>query len=219
MNIVLGESFVRLLKEKAPNAKVKVLHNAVGVYSYNPYNKDAKNILFLGVICERKGIYDLLQAIKLLDSQIDKNIKLYLCGDGEIDKVQQMINELGISYRIAHIGWIVGEQKKTFMEHAMVNILPSYNEGLPMTILETMAYGIPNISTNIASIPEVLHNNKNGFLVKPGDIDALAEVIKEIIENRSLREEFSQESYQLISESFSLDKNIEILKSYYKSLI
>ena len=219
LNIVLGESFVRLLKEKAPNAKVKVLHNAVGVYSYNPYNKDAKNILFLGVICERKGIYDLLQAIKLLDSQIDKNIKLYLCGDGEIDKVQQMINELGISYRIAHIGWIVGEQKKTIMEHAMVNILPSYNEGLPMTILETMAYGIPNISTNIASIPEVLHNNKNGFLVKPGDIDALAEVIKEIIENRSLREEFSQESYQLISESFSLDKNIEILKSYYKSLI
>ena len=57
------------------------------------------------------------------------------------------------------------------MEHAMVNILPSYNEGLPMTILETMAYGIPNISTSIASIPEVLHNNDNGFLVKPGDID------------------------------------------------
>lgn len=82
-----------------------------------------------------------------------------------------------------------------------------------------MAYGIPNISTDIASIPEVLHNNKNGFLVKPGDIDALAETMKEIIENRSLREEFSQESYQLISESFSLDKNIEILKSYYKSLI
>lgn len=105
------------------------------------------------------------------------------------------------------------------MEHTMVNILPSYNEGLPMTILETMAYGIPNISTDIASIPEVLHNNKNGFLVKPGDIDALAETMKEIIENRSLREEFSQESYQLISESFSLDKNIEILKSYYKSLI
>ena len=103
--------------------------------------------------------------------------------------------------------------------NAMVNVLPSYNEGLPMTILETMAYGIPNISTSIASIPEVLHNNDNGFLVKPGDIDALAEVLKKIIENSSLREEFSQKSYQLITKSFSLDKNIEILKSYYKSLI
>ena len=105
------------------------------------------------------------------------------------------------------------------MSYAMCNVLPSYNEGLPMTILETMAYGIPNISTSIASIPEVLHNNDNGFLVKPGDIDALAEVLKKIIENSSLREEFSQKSYQLITKSFSLDKNIEILKSYYKSLI
>lgn len=219
LNIVLGEGFAQLLRNKAPKAKIKVLHNAVDTYSYNPYNKDARNILFLGVLCERKGVYDLLQAIKLLDPQIDKTIKLYLCGDGEMEKVKQMIKELGISHRIAHLGWIVGEQKKLFMANAMVNVLPSYNEGLPMTILETMAYGIPNISTSIASIPEVLHNNENGFLVKPGDIDALAEVLKKIIENSSLREEFSQKSYQLITKSFSLDKNIEILKSYYKSLI
>ena len=219
LNIVLGEEFAQLLRNKASKAKVKVLYNAVGTYSYNPYNKDARNILFLGVLCERKGVYNLLQAIKLLDPQIDKTIKLYLCGDGEMEKVKQMIKELGISHRIAHLGWIVGEQKKLFMANAMVNVLPSYNEGLPMTILETMAYGIPNISTSIASIPEVLHNNDNGFLVKPGDIDALAEVLKKIIENSSLREEFSQKSYQLITKSFSLDKNIEILKSYYKSLI
>lgn len=219
LNIVLGEEFAQLLRNKASKAKVKVLYNAVGTYSYNPYNKDARNILFLGVLCERKGVYNLLQAIKLLDPQIDKTIKLYLCGDGEMEKVKQMIKELGISHRIAHLGWIVGEQKKLFMANAMVNVLPSYNEGLPMTILETMAYGIPNISTSIASIPRVLHNNENGFLVKPGDIDALAEVLKKIIENGSLREEFSQKSYQLITKSFSLDKNIEILKSYYKSLI
>ena len=66
---------------------------------------------FLGVLCERKGVYNLLQAIKLLDPQIDKTIKLYLCGDGEMEKVKQMIKELGISHRIAHLGWIVGEQK------------------------------------------------------------------------------------------------------------
>lgn len=180
LNIVLGEEFAQLLRNKASKAKVKVLYNAVGTYSYNPYNKDARNILFLGVLCERKGVYNLLQAIKLLDPQIDKTIKLYLCGDGEMEKVKQMIKELGISHRIAHLGWIVGEQKKLFMANAMVNVLPSYNEGLPMTILETMAYGIPNISTSIASIPEVLHNNDNGFLVKPGDIDALAEVLKKL---------------------------------------
>ena len=75
LNIVLGEEFAQLLRNKASKAKVKVLYNAVGTYSYNPYNKDARNILFLGVLCERKGVYNLLQAIKLLDPQIDKTIK------------------------------------------------------------------------------------------------------------------------------------------------
>ena len=63
LNIVLGEEFAQLLRNKASKAKVKVLYNAVGTYSYNPYNKDARNILFLGVLCERKGVYNLLQAI------------------------------------------------------------------------------------------------------------------------------------------------------------
>ena len=72
----MGEEFAQLLRNKASKAKVKVLYNAVGTYSYNPYNKDARNILFLGVLCERKGVYNLLQAIKLLDPQIDKTINV-----------------------------------------------------------------------------------------------------------------------------------------------
>lgn len=219
VNIVLSKRLVPMIKNKAPKANVEVLYNAVNTYPSNPYNNQAKNILFLGRLGERKGTYDLLEAIKKLDSQIDTEYRFYLCGDGDLDGVKKRIAELNISHRIAHIGWTDGEMKKEFLANTLVNVLPSYNEGLPMTILETMAYGIPNISTSIASIPEVLHDGENGFLINPGDVNLLASRIKQMIVDAELREAFSEKSYQLIIEQFSLDHNIEKLKCIYNKTL
>jgi len=164
LNIVLSNRLIKMITDKAPTANVKVLYNAVETYEDNPYNPDARNILFLGRLGARKGTYDLLKVIKELDPLLPADVKFYLCGDGEIDNVKKLITEYGIVHRIAHVGWINSEQKKEYFADTMINVLPSYNEGLPMSILETMAYGIPNISTGIASIPEVISDGKNGFI-------------------------------------------------------
>lgn len=218
VNIVLSQKLVSMVKDKALTAHVEVLYNAVNSYTTNPYNMKARNILFLGRLGERKGIYDLLEVIKILDADIDKDIKFYLCGDGEVEEVKQRIKAMGIDERIAHVGWVDSVKKEKFMSESMINVLPSYNEGLPMTILETMAYGIPNISTSIASIPEVLHDGENGYLINPGDINMLAKCISLLINDSSLRECFSQRSYLLIKNSFSLDTKIAELKEIYKKL-
>lgn len=219
MNIVLSKRLIPMIKEKAPKANVEVLYNAVNIYPANPYNHQAKNILLLGRLGERKGTYDLLNVIQRLDSQIDTECRFYLCGDGDIDRVKKRVNELHIAHRIAYIGWIDGEMKKGIFANTLINILPSYNEGLPMTILETMAYGIPNISTAIASIPEVLHDGDNAFLVTPGDVELLTLRIKQLVENDKVRRLFSEKSYRLISENFSLYHNIEQLKGIYVKLL
>ena len=189
------------------------------LYMKNPYNIQAKNILFLGRLGERKGVYDLLNVVQRLDSQIDMEYKFYLCGDGDINGVKKRVDELHIAHRIAYIGWIDGEMKKEILANTLINVLPSYYEGLPMTILETMAYGIPNISTNIASIPEVLHDGENAFLITPGDVELLALHIKQLVENDEMRRLFSEKSYRLISENFSLNYNIEQLKGIYVKLL
>lgn len=219
MNIVLSKRLIPMIKKKASEAKVEVLYNAVNTYPVNPYNSQAKNILFLGRLGERKGIYDLLDAIQYLDSQIGMEYKFYLCGDGDIDGVKKKVNELHIAHRIAYIGWIDKEMKKGIFANTLINVLPSYNEGLPMTILETMAYGIPNISTAIASIPEVLHDGDNAFLITPGDVELLAIHIKQLVENDEMRRMFSEKSYNLIGKSFSLNCNIEQLKGIYVRLL
>lgn len=219
INIVLSKKLIPMIKLKAPNANVAYLYNAVNTYDKNLYNPKAKNIMFLGRLGKRKGTYDFLDAIKLLDKIIDKDIKIFLCGDGDVEGVSSYIQKIKIQNRIEYIGWIDDNKKQEFFKKTMINVLPSYNEGLPMTILETMAYGIPNISTNIASIPEVIHDGLNGFLVSPGDINSLAHKLLVLINNNELKTKFSESSYKLILKQFSLDSNIKKLEEIYVQLI
>lgn len=219
LNIVLSERLIDMIISKSPKAKVKVLYNAVRTYKINPYNKNNYNILFLGRLGERKGTFDLIEAIKILDSKIDRKVKFYLCGDGDIEEVKKRIYKYNLDSRIAHIGWINKEEVVKLLGNICINVLPSYNEGLPMTILETMAYGIPNISTNIASIPEVIENGVNGYLINPGEINELSEKIKMLLESEKIRKEFSEKGYKLINDKFSLDINITNLKNMWREIL
>lgn len=218
VNIVLSERLIPMIKNKEPKARVEVLYNAVSTYESNPYSLKSRNILFMGRLGIRKGTFDLINAIKRLDDKIPADIKFYLCGDVGEQEVKNKVKVLGIQHRIAHIGWVDGIQKKEFISKAMINCLPSYNEGLPMSILETMAVGIPNISTNIASIPEVIKDGENGFLIEPGDVDALTEKLYQLIQNKELREMFSNNSFALINEKFSLDNHVAKLKAIYSQM-
>lgn len=218
VNIVLSERLIPMIKNKEPKARVEFLYNAVSTYPQNPYSTESKVVLFMGRLGVRKGVFDLIEAIKRLDDRIPDDVKFCLCGDVGEEEVKNKIAELEIQHRVAHVGWIDGVQKKEYISSAMINCLPSYNEGLPMSILETMAAGIPNISTNIASIPEVIKDGENGFLIEPGDVDALTEKLYQLIQNKDLREIFSENSFKLINKKFSLDNHIAKLKEMYNQI-
>lgn len=218
VNIVLGGRLVPTITGRAPKARVEVLYNAVRTYDQNPCSRQARNVLFLGRLGQRKGTYDLLEAMKQIDGSLDPQVQFYLCGDGEVEQVRARVEQLGLSHRVDHIGWIDGEQKAELLQRTAVNVLPSYNEGLPMSILETMAYGIPCVSTRIASIPEVVRPGENGFLIQPGQVEALGEAIKQLLQDDSLRQQYSQNAYRLITEQFSLQSNVAQLLRIYDSL-
>ena len=215
LNLVLSTLLAEKYREKAPGAKIEVLYNAVNVPEENPYTGNASDIILLGKLGQRKGTYDFLQALKAADDKIPQKTKCYLCGDGETAGAASFAEELGIRHRIAYIGWAEAEKKAEFLGRAAIHVLPSYGEGLPMSILETMARGIPNISTDIASIPEVIENGKNGFLIQPGDKDSLAERMISLLNDPLQREEFSKNGFSVIQDKFTLQKNIRTLEAYY----
>lgn len=216
--IILGEYWKKFISSLTEgHTAIDVVYNAVKVPETIHYNPDAKALLFLGAAIERKGINDLLKAIEKIDGKMDPEICLWICGPDPHGNIREKICALKLEKRVQYKGYLTEEKKPEVFANTMINVLPSKNEGLPMTILETMAEGIPSITTNIAAIPEAV-NSANGDLLTPGDIDELAEAIYKITQDREMRKRKSQMAYKTVKEKFSLQRHFEKILMIYKEL-
>ena len=172
--IVLSNSWSKFVVGVAPDANVEVINNYVRPVPRVPQSEieDKIYFVFLGALGKRKGIYDLLPAFKaLLDQGI--NAKLIICGDGEMERAISLANRLELGGNVEFTGWVSGDEKIKKLNQADVVVLPSYNEGLPMVILEGMSLGKCIISTRVGGIPEVIENEENGLLIDAGNKEQL----------------------------------------------
>lgn len=112
--------------------------------------------------------------------------------------------------------WLDQSQSKIeLLERSSIFALPSYNEGLPVSILEAMAAGLPVISTNIGGIPEQIDHKASGFIIKPGDTESLLNHIKFLLENEDARKQLGEAAKYKVDKSFSLNViGDEILNMY-----
>ena len=171
------------LKKYVDN-EITVLHNSVIVPSTNYYSNDSNNIVMLGRLEERKGTYDLLEVINDIVKKYE-NIKFVLAGDGDLERLDKKIKQLEIPQNnIEVLGWIDSNKRHELLKDCLIYVLPSYNEGMPMSVLEAMSYGIPCISTNVGSIPSVIENNNNGIIINPGDKIALRESLINLLDDK-----------------------------------
>lgn len=216
LGVIWREFMEKIVKEPS---KIEVVYNAVTVPQNKLYNTEAKNIIFLGMLIQRKGIYDLLQAISRIKDKLPSDIKVKLYGADKNNNIYEKINELHLEKKVEYCGWLTNNNKDKCFKNTLINVLPSYNEGLPMTILETMSYGIPNISTNIAAIPEAISNNENGILLKPGDIDSLSNSILKLVSDSDMRKEYSKKSFSLVKEKFDITYHLQKVYRIYCSLL
>ena len=128
------------------------------------------------------------------------------------------IAEKELSTFIHYEGWVSGAKKTECIEWADVYILPSYFEGLPISILETMAYLKPVISTNVGGIPEILHTHKNGILIEPGNREQIANAISFFVENPEKITEYGKNAYQTMAPFFP-ENVFSQLKIIYQELV
>ncbi|MFN6572452.1 MAG: glycosyltransferase family 4 protein [Dendronalium sp. ChiSLP03b] len=150
-------------------------------------NADRVTLLFCGRVGQRKGTFDLIEAFANLPAEQKNRAKLIIAGDGDIEQGRKLVENLNLTEHITFAGWVNSEERDKLLAKADVFLLPSYNEGLPMAILEAMSWGLPVISTPVGGIPELIVSNENGLLVKPGDIQQLSAAILSLITNDELR--------------------------------
>ena len=141
--------------------------------------KRERTFLFIGSLDERKGFYDLIEIFK---NNKNNKTKLIICGKPNDNKSQTLLDSIKGNNTFEYRGYVDGESKYQAFKDADVLILPSYGEGLPITILEAFRFGLPVISTNVGAIPEIL-NDDLGKTIHPGNLNELKNAINYYADN------------------------------------
>ncbi len=219
--LALSDSWKQELESRFQMNACETLYNGVDPASLDSASSDPlehqNTFLMLGRLGERKGIYDLIAAVELAVLQ-NPELKLILAGDGEVDQVRRTVKEKGLEKNIIVLGWIDGAEKLRCLREAATVVLPSYHEGLPMSILEGMSAGKAIISTTVGAVPEVV-GEENGILVKPGDIPALADAMLRCSRSAKLLMSIFKKNREKVEQEFSVRRMHQQLAKYYRQIM
>jgi len=201
--IALSPEWAEFYRKLAPQVRVIVIPNAVTIppaLSASHWSQGQRwRVACVGRLLDRKGTFDLLRAI----APLSETVELCLAGDGEIDRARSLAQELGVANRVELLGWIDADARASLLSSAHVFALPSYAEGLPMALLEAMSYGLPVIATPVGGIPSLIESRVNGILIAPGDVEALTQAIKQLMENPKRAAKLGTSARKTIEERYN----------------
>ncbi len=216
--ICLSGHWHRILSEiTEETGRIITLYNCVKKPSRRKVHRDTEEIrvLFMGKLDRGKGVFDLIDVAGSLKRN-GKKVRFILCGEGEREALQKAAAKKGVADRVDFPGWI--SDKSTYYCLGDIFVLPSYNECLPMVLIEAASYGLPIVSTRVGGIPDIIVDQCNGFLVNPGDVGALKERIAVLVDSVKLRQEMGSKGMQLVDRAFSTEAVTTRLSQIYESL-
>lgn len=142
----------------------------------------ARRLVCVGRLSEQKGHLLLLSAMRIAFDR-GCTFELVLAGDGDLrGAIERQVGTLGLQSNVRITGWIGSAEVRAEILSARALVLPSFAEGLPVVIMEAMALRRPVITTYVAGIPELVRPGETGWLVPPGDAEALAGAIVECLD-------------------------------------
>jgi glycosyltransferase involved in cell wall biosynthesis len=178
-------------------------------------------LLFMGRLVERKGVHLLLEALSLLPA--GRRPLLRVVGDGpERARLEEMAGRLGVD--VVFHGFVSNEEKAERLAGCDAFVLPAVidakgdTEGLGVVLLEAMTYGKPVIASAAGGIVDIVRDGRNGFLMPPGDANALAAAISACVENPVRARELGAQGRVDVEEGFSWDVIAERLAALYTSV-
>ena len=174
------------------------------------------------VICQvswiipEKGITDLLEAVRLV-LQKNPNVHLVFAGEGDYrTEYMKLADQLGLSGHVTWTGLVSDPFSEGVYDAAdVVCQVSRWQEAFGQTIAEAMACHKPVIGTRVGGIPELIEEGKSGYVVDARDVEAIAEKILLLLNNRDLRERMGQAGYEIASARFDLRKNVKRVLGLY----
>jgi glycosyltransferase involved in cell wall biosynthesis len=218
--IVLSPGEADLLKGKYKCKKVFVLPNCIDLTQAKLFDRTFNEseipiILFMGRISLNKGIENIFEALKLLKSQ-GHRFKFHLAGKGPEEEVFVTLFRDLLGSDFSFEGVVTGDAKIRLLKACNTFLLPSFFEGLPIALLESMSFGLVPITTSVGSIKYLVKNGDNGFIVSQKSPSEIASAIKELAKNYQYMQQLSKNAKQSIFHEHDPGKYLNYLNNIYK---
>ena len=215
--VICVSAAAELIAHSLGAKRTAVVRNAVDVDEFSPSPTNGKSLLYIGRFVHNNGIQDLLTALpSVLDSHPDAEI--HLVGSGPLgEEVQKTIQSSGLSDSVTIYNYV--DDISEMYDCASVFCRPSYSEGLPLTMLEAMASGVPPVVTAIAGVPEVVTDHETGVLLEPGNPDEVAQAVIELFDDAGLRARLATNAREYITENLTWEQRTQRVSSLYRTIL
>lgn len=213
--IVLSPQWQAFYAELCPHLSPVVIANAVRLPTAALRREAAPPVVAtLGRLGQRKGTYDILEAIPTVLTR-HPAAQFHFGGDGDVEAVRARLDRVPWGGQVHLLGWLDGEAKSGLLNRAAVFLLPSYNEGLPVALLEAMAHGVAVVTSPVGGIPEVVLDGRTGLLVTPGDVAAIADAVCRLLDDPQLRAQLGGNGRALIEAEYGVVPAIARIAALY----
>ncbi len=182
----------------------------------NKYNKKI-NIFSVGRFVEKKGFIYLIEALRSIKEE-DIDFECNIVGDGPLYKeIEEKIYNYNLEKEVKLVGSVGSSEIRNYLNNSDIFVLPCVQakngdmDGIPVSLMEAMAFEIPVISTQISGIPELIENGVSGLVVEPENSIQLKEAIIKLIKSQSLREEYGKNGRIKVINEYGLGDNTRIL--------
>ena len=180
-------------------------------------DRDAPVITNVGILRSVKGHEVTFNAVRPVLNRIP-HARFLIVGDGpRKEALEKLVREMGISDHVIFTGFVKDIPEIYSMSD--VSILSSWSEGLPQSLLQSMASGVPVVATKVGGVPEVVIHERTGLLVEPGDHEGLAESIIRLLQDNELSAGLARNAREFIISEHSLESMVEKLEGLYKELL
>jgi glycosyltransferase involved in cell wall biosynthesis len=219
--IVLGDREAKEVAACLDASNIVVLPNCVDLTDAASFERgyaagDPIVVLFLGRIAEGKGLDRIRDAMKILTGR-GVSLKFIMAGAGpeEARFVREFRDILGDAFEFK--GVVSGSDKAALLKQCHVFLLPSLFEGLPMALLESMAFGLVPITTDVGSMGDVVRRGQAGIVLDSASPDAIAAALCSLMSNSLLAETMSRNARRFVFEHHGPDAYVERLNEVYQS--
>ncbi len=196
------------------------LGDASAELDFRPLYGIAENAFVVGWVGRMTGVKDTGAVLEIVRATRERGVDAVLCmvGDGpDRGRLEQLAHDLGI----ARSAFFVGYQEDVAGYYRLFDafLLPSVNEGTPVSAIEALASGTPVVATRVGGVPDVVRDGVDGFLVEPGDTEAAAERLAQLAREPALRAGLGAAGRTEVQARYSVARLVDDVDRLYRSLL